>query len=134
VRSLGADHVIDYAAEDFIEGGERYDLIFDNVADRPAPQYVRAVKPGGTYLSVPFSPTAMALGAWISLTKGKKVAQFSHEPSVPDLVAMKDLIEVGKVVPVVDRTYSLEQVAEAMEYYGGGHARGKVIISVASAP
>jgi NADPH:quinone reductase-like Zn-dependent oxidoreductase len=130
VRSIGADHVIDYTQEDFTHNEQRYDLILDIVANRSVSDYVRALKPKGIYVAVAFNPSALFVGSWISRTGSKKVSQFSHEPNVKDLVYMKELIEAGKVVPVIDRRYPLSGVAEALRYYGEGHARGKVVITV----
>jgi NADPH:quinone reductase-like Zn-dependent oxidoreductase len=132
ICSLGADRVIDYRAEDFTEGRERYDLIFDNVADRSAGDYMRVLAPGGIYASIPFSASAMLRGMFRA--GDKRAMQFSHKPSVPDLQVMRELIEAGKVTPVIDRTYPLSETAGALEYYGDGHARGKVVIAVSPHP
>ena len=130
VRSLGADHVIDYTQEDFTQGDRRYDLILDNVANRSASANARALKPTGMYASIAFSPSALLQGPFLSMTGSRKVRQFSHKSNVDDLVFMKGLVEAGKVVPVVDRCYPLAETAEALRYYGEGHARGKVIIAM----
>jgi NADPH:quinone reductase-like Zn-dependent oxidoreductase len=134
VRSLGADHVIDYTEEDFTQGQERYDLIFDNVAKRSASETMHVLSPHGVYLSIPFSASAMLRGMLGLGRGGQRAVQFSHKPSVPDLHLVRELIEAGKVTPVIDRTYRLAEVAEALNYYGQGHARGKVVISVSSQP
>lgn len=132
-RSLGADHVIDYAQEVFTEGEARYDLIFDNVAGRPASVYVGVLNPRGAYVSIPFSATAMARGMGRMSRGGKRAVQFSHGRSVPDLNRMRELIESCRVTPVIDQVYPLDEVFDGMEYYGQGHARGKVVISVRGA-
>jgi NADPH:quinone reductase-like Zn-dependent oxidoreductase len=130
VRSIGADHVIDYTQEDFTQSEQRYDLVLDIVANRSVSDYMRALKPEGVYAAVAFNPSGLFLGPLISMTGSKKVVQFSHKPSVEDLLFMKELLEADKVVPVIDRRYPLSQTAEALRYYGEGHPRGKVVITV----
>jgi len=130
VRSIGADHVIDYTQEDFTQKEQRYDLILDIVANRSVSDYARALTPRGNYVAVAFNPSALFLGPLISMTGSKKVSQLSHRPNVKDLVFMKELIEAGKVVPVIDRRYPLGEVAEALRYYGEGHPQGKVVITM----
>ena len=130
VRSLGADHVIDYTKEDFTQKEQRYDLILDIVANRSASDFARALSPSGNYVSVAFSPSSVFLGPLISMTGSKKVSQLSHSPNVEDLALMKELIEAGKVVPVIDGIYPLSEVAEAFRRYGEGHPSGKVVITV----
>jgi len=125
VRSIGADHVIDYTREDFTQNEQRYDLILDIVANRSVSDYMRALSPTGRYVAVAFK-----LGTMFARDGGKKVSQLSHEPNVKDLVYMKELIEAGKVVPVIDRRYPLSEVADAMRYYKEGHPQGKVVITV----
>jgi len=126
VRSIGADHVVDYTKEDFTQKKERYDLILDIVANHSASDYTRALSPDGTYVAVAFNASAMfARGR-----EGKKVIQLSHEPNVEDLLYMKGLIEAGKVMPVIDRTYPLSEIAEAFQHYEEGHPQGKVVLTV----
>ncbi len=130
VRSIGADHVIDYTQEDFTKKEQRYDLILDIVANRSVSDYARVLTPKGNYVAVAFNSSSLFLGPLISLTGSKKVSQLSHKPNVKDLVFMKELIEAGKVVPVIDRRYPLSEVAEAFQYFEEGHPSGKVIITV----
>ena len=130
VRSLGADHVIDYTQEDFTQKEQRYDLILDIVANRSVSDYSRALCPKGNYVAVAFNPNSLFLGSMISKTEGKKVGSLSHKPKVKDLVFMKELLESGKVVPVIDRRYSLSEVSDAVRYYGEGHPSGKLVITV----
>jgi NADPH:quinone reductase-like Zn-dependent oxidoreductase len=126
VRSLGADHIIDYTQEDFTQKEQRYDLILDIVANRSVSDNKRALSPTGTYVAVAFSTSALlARGG-----EGKKVVQLSHEPNVNDLMYMKELIETGKVKPVISKSYLLSEVAEAIRYYGEEHPAGKVVITV----
>ncbi|MCW4053791.1 MAG: NAD(P)-dependent alcohol dehydrogenase [Candidatus Bathyarchaeota archaeon] len=130
VRSIGADHVIDYAKEDFTKKGQQYDLILDIVANRSVSDYARVLTPKGNYIAVAFKPNALFLGPLISMRSEKKVSQLSHQPKVEDLILIKELIEAGKVVPVIDRTYPLSEVAKALRRYGEGHPSGKVVISM----
>jgi NADPH:quinone reductase-like Zn-dependent oxidoreductase len=129
VRSIGADQVIDYTREDFTQKEQRYDLIIDIVANRSISDYMRALSPKGNYVSVAFNASSVFLGPLISMTGSKKVSQLSHKTNVKDLVYMKELIEAGKVVPVIDRRYPLSEVAEAFRYYAEGHPSGKVVIT-----
>ncbi len=130
VRSLGADYVIDYTQEDFTKKVQRYDLILDNVANRPISDYARALSSNGSYVSVKFSAGALILGPLISMIGSKKVSQFVHKPNVMDLVFVKELLEAGKVVPVIDRRYRLSEVARAFREYGERHPSGKVVITI----
>ncbi len=133
-RSLGADHVIDYTQEDFTKSGQRYDLILAVNGYHPLSAYKRALTPKGTYVMAGGSPTqifqAMLLGPWMSENGGKKMGGVSATANQKDLVMLKGLLEVGKVVPVIDRRYPLSEVPEALRYLGAGHARGKVVIIV----
>jgi len=132
VRSLGADHVIDYTKEDFTKTGQQYDLILATAGYRPILDYRRALGPGGIYVA---TGGAMAqifegilLGPFLS-TGGKKMGSMLVEPN-RDLDLMRELIEAGHVKPVIDRCYPLSQTADAFRYYGEGYARGKVVITV----
>lgn len=140
VRGLGADRVIDYKKEDFTEGKERYDLILDNVGNRSLSAYRGVLKPEGTYVLIGGGgPDA---GNWIGPMAGflktlvvspfvdQKLVSMLAEVNQDDLRKLGALIEAGKVRPVVDRTYSLGEVPEAIRYLEAGHARGKVIVSV----
>jgi NADPH:quinone reductase-like Zn-dependent oxidoreductase len=131
VRSVGADHVVDYTQEDFTGGGPRYDLIFDIVANRPTSEYTRALNPGGGYVACAFNPTSLFLGPLISLAGDKSVSSLAHRPNRDDLIAMKELMEAGKVTPVIARCYPLEQTVEAFRYYEEVRPPGKVVITVA---
>ncbi len=130
VRSIGADHVIDYTQEDFTKSEQRYDLILDSAVNRSISDYTRTLSPKGSYVSVAFNPSALFLGPLISMTGSKKVSQLSHKPNVKDLVFMKELIEAGKVAPVIVRRYPLSETAEAFRYFEEGHPSGKVVITV----
>lgn len=137
VRSIGADHVIDYTQEDFTTTGQRYDLIFCTVGNRSASAYARALAPNGICAIAGFTTMAhfflqtLILGTWVSMTSNKKVGSMGiAQPNQADLTALNTLLEAGKVTPVIDRRYPLAQTAEAIAYLEEGHARGKVIITV----
>lgn len=130
VRSIGADHIIDYQLEDFTLGGPRYDLIFDIVANRPLAHYLRALKPGGTYVACPFSAAALLLGPAISRLGSKRVTQLMHKPSRQDLAFVAELLEAGKVVPVIGGRYPLSECAQALRFYEEEHPHGKVVLTV----
>jgi len=136
VRSLGADHVIDYTQEDFTKNGQRYDLIFDAVGNRSVSDFKRALSPNGMcavagFTTLPHLFQVLVLGAWVSRTGRKKIGLMeTANPNKKDLLFIKELLEAGKVVPVIDRTYPLSEVPEAIRYLEEGHAQGKVIITV----
>lgn len=134
VRSIGADRVIDYTKEDFARNGQPYDLILATAGYRSLFDYRRALSPGGIYVMCGGAMSqifqAMLLGPWISKVGGKKLTNLAAKPDQRDLNFVKELIEAGKVVPVIDRCYSLSHVPDALHYYGLGHAHGKVVITV----
>jgi NADPH:quinone reductase-like Zn-dependent oxidoreductase len=139
VRSLGADHVIDYTKEDFTKTDQLYDLIVDNVGNRSLSECRRVLKPKGTFVLVGggganeqglIGPMAkplkvMLVSPFVSQKLGMILAQLNHD----DLALLADLMQSGKVKPVIDRTYKLSDVAEAIKYLEQGHARGKVVIA-----
>lgn len=132
--ALGADHVIDYTCEDFTRIGQSYDLILAVNGYRPLAEYRRALKPQGTYIMVGGEGNqifeAMVKGPLVSRRGGQTVVNLLASPNADDLAFVKDLIEAGKVTPVIDRTYPLANTAEAVRYVGAGHAAGKVVIHV----
>ena len=138
VRSVGADHVIDYTRDDPIQNGQRYDLILDVVARRSMLQWRRALRPGGLYVMLGASTALLVqgtfLGPLISITGTKKMAvmwwwkPFKQE----DVVFLTELIEAGSIAPVIDRRYSLGEVPAALRYLEEGHARGKIVITPVS--
>jgi NADPH:quinone reductase-like Zn-dependent oxidoreductase len=135
-RSIGADHVIDYTQEDFATNGQQYDLILAANGDRSISDYKRALSPTGVYVQTGGSMSqmtqAMIQGPWISMTGSKKMGNMGvAKPNQKDLAFMKELLESGKVRPVIDRCYPLNEVPEALRYLEAGHARGKVVITVA---
>lgn len=138
VRSLGAHHVIDYTVEDFTAGPQRYDVIFDNVANHPLPRLRAVLARDGILLpnngergDAVFGPLPRLLGAvLLSLVVPETLRPFVSTTNHDDLVALADLIEAGAVEPVIDRTYPLTEAAQAMAHVATGHARGKVIVAV----
>jgi len=134
VRALGADQVIDYTQEDFTHNGQRYDLILAANGYHSIADYKRALSPKGMYVMTGGSGVqlfqAMLLGPWISITGSKKMGNLLAKPNNKDLVFMKELLEAGKVVPVIDRRYPLCEVPDALRYLGEGRAKGKVVITV----
>ena len=135
---LGADHVVDYTREDFTRSGQKYDLLFDVVGSRSWSAYRRVLKPNATVVLVggPRTPVIGPLGHMLkmrlaSLGSGRKVVFFVARFTPEDLMALKDLLETGRVKPLVERTYPLAQIAEAMHHLGTGHAQGKIVISMA---
>ncbi|MDR6224058.1 NAD(P)-dependent alcohol dehydrogenase [Desmospora profundinema] len=134
VRSIGADHVIDYTQEDFTRNKERYDLILAANGYHPILDYKRALSSKGTYVMTGGSNAqmfqAMLLGPWISMLGSKKMGNLLVRPNQKDLVFLKGLVEAGKINPVIDRRYPLREVPEAIRYLEEGHARGKVVITV----
>ncbi len=140
VRSIGADHVTDYTREDFAGGAQRYDLILDTVGNRSLSELRRALVPRGTLVVTGagggrwLGPAAQVLKA-IALSPfvSQRLVAVLGTPNTEDLDVLKGLIEAGKVTPVIDRTYPLCEVPEAIRYLEGRHARGKVVITVQDA-
>jgi NADPH:quinone reductase-like Zn-dependent oxidoreductase len=133
VRSLGADHVIDYTVEDFTQNGQQYDLILATAGYRSIFDYKRALAPGGHYVATGgemaqiFQP--MLLGPLVS-SEGRKMTNLAMMPDKEDLTYIKELIEAEKVTPVIDKSHSLSELAEAFQYYGEGRSRGKVVVTM----
>jgi len=137
VRSIGADHVIDYTREDFAKGAERYDLILDCFAHHSLSALRRVLNPKGIYVGVG-GPIGSMIGLLVDLVKplmlspfvSQKFVSFIAKLSKEDLTTMRELMEAGKVTPVIDRRYRLSEVPEAIRYLEEGHARGKVMITL----
>jgi NADPH:quinone reductase-like Zn-dependent oxidoreductase len=134
VQSIGADHVIDYTQEDFTKNGQYYDLIYDTAAYRPVLDYKRSLSPNGIYVMIGGSMVRMLqmmiVGPWVSITGSKKMGFMVAKIIKKDMIIVKELLENGKIIPVIDRHYKLSEVAEAVQYLEKGHARGKVIITM----
>jgi len=137
VRSMGADEVIDYTREDPTDGSRRYDVIFDTAGNRPASQLRRVLEPkgtlvlaggegGGKWLGMGRTLRAKAVSPFV----GQKMTNFLARPKSEDLVALKELIEAGKITPLIGARYPLSDTAEAIRELGTGHGRGKVVITV----
>jgi NADPH:quinone reductase-like Zn-dependent oxidoreductase len=135
VRSLGADHVVDYSKEDFSQNGERYDLIIAMGGYRPLKDYERALSLDGTFVwaggQLKGLFETMLWGARASRKGNKTLTHLSHQSNQEDLVYIAELMEAGKVKSVIGRRFSLEETAEAFRYYQAGHMQGKVVITVA---
>jgi NADPH:quinone reductase-like Zn-dependent oxidoreductase len=129
-RSLGADHVVDYTRTDFVRGGRRYDLIFDTVGNLSVRNLRGALAEGGKTAVTGYTNLAEAVGP--VLLGGKAIARVSvHRVTTRDLELLSELIEAGKVSPVIDRRYPFGEIPAAVAYLEQGHARGKVVVGVA---
>jgi len=133
VRSIGADQVIDYTQEDFAQNEGHYDLIYDAVRKRSFSDCKRALTPQGTYVTTSWSPILALQAQWISKTSSQKMIPMNPmgRPDKKDMLDLKELLESGKITPVIDKRYLLSELPEALRHYGTGHARGKVVITVA---
>jgi NADPH:quinone reductase-like Zn-dependent oxidoreductase len=135
VRSIGADHVIDYAREDFTTGDRRYDLILDNVGNHSMARTRRVLSPGGTLIS---NGGGHADGKLLRTLRTALVSAFVREQAKPtvktqnraDLIALKELVEAGRITPVIGGTYPLDRTREAIDHVAEGHARGTLVISM----
>jgi NADPH:quinone reductase-like Zn-dependent oxidoreductase len=138
VRSLGADHVIDYTREDFADGGKRYDVILDNGGHSSLSRLRRALTPKGTVVIVGAETDGRWLGgfdrsiraALLSRFVAQQLIAFVNSENHEDMLVLKGLIEVGKVAPTIDKSFALSEVPKALSYLTEGHARGKIAISV----
>ena len=141
VRSIGADHVIDYTKEDFTKGDQRYDVIFDNVNNHSFSDRRRVLTPNGVCVLAGIGGAGLhpgMLGRVVGILKAnllsrfvrQKFVRYGTETNKEDLTLLSDLMQTGKVKPVIDRTYKLSETAEAMRYFEEGHARGKVVLTV----
>lgn len=131
LRSIGADHVIDYTQEDFTKNSESYDVIFDVMGKSSFSGSVRSLKRNGRYLLGNAGLTQMVRGRWTSMSSSKKVIIGAANQKTEDLLFLKDLIEAGKIIAVIDRCYRLEDMVEAHRYVETGHKKGNVAITVA---
>jgi len=143
-RTLGADHVIDYTKEDFTKREELYDLIFDNVNNHSFSERRRVLKPGGICVLAGIGSAGLHKGqlgriagnftaAWRSRFVDQKFESYVTKPNQADLKFLSDLMAEGKVTPFVERTYPLDQTADALRYFEEGHARGKLVIKIPAA-
>lgn len=130
VRSIGADKVIDYTKENFTKSEQRYDLILDIAVSHKISDYKRVLNPKGIYVAAGFNPVSLFLGPLISLFGKKKVCSLICKAGKKDLIFMKELVEAGKVVPVIGKRYPLSEVAAAIQNYEEG-TQGKIVVTVA---
>ncbi|MDN5864135.1 MAG: NAD(P)-dependent alcohol dehydrogenase [Gammaproteobacteria bacterium] len=135
VRSIGADHVVDYTQEDFTRNGQHYDLIYDAVGNRSVSDYRRALNPMGIcvisgFTNLPRMTGHMIPGPLLSAAGKKKIRGQMTKAAKKDLAVLEELLEAGKVVPLIDRSYPLSEAADAIRYLEMGHARGKVVVTV----
>jgi len=131
LRSIGADHVIDYTQEDFTKNGKTYDVIFNVVSKSSFSRNVRSLKQNGRYLLVnPAGLSQMVRGLWTSMISSKKVIFEFASAKTEDLIFLKELIEAGKIKSVIDRGYALEEIVEAHRYVEKGHKKGNVVITL----
>ena len=138
VRSIGADHVIDYTQEDFTKMGVRYDLVLDVVGNHSLSACRRALRPTGIYVSAGKKPMGQWVGPLTHLLKVLGASWFGKPKMVSmlasfnkeDMVVLQGLLEAGTITPVIDRTYKLDEVPEALRYQGEGHAQGKTVITI----
>jgi 2-desacetyl-2-hydroxyethyl bacteriochlorophyllide A dehydrogenase len=131
LRSIGADHVIDYTQEDFTQNGQTYDVIFDVVGKSPFSRSIRSLKQNGRYLLGNAGLSQMVRGLWASRISSKTVIWGASSNKAEDLVVLKALIEAGTIKSVIDRRYPLEQIAEAHRYVDSGQKKGNVVIALA---
>jgi len=130
VKSLGADKVIDYTKEDFTKSGETYDIIFDTVGKTSFSRCKNLLKQKGIYLATVFGLKELVHMLWTSMIGSKKAIYTVATERTEDLIFLKELIEAGKIKPVIDRRYPLEQTAEAHRYAEKGHKKGNVVITL----
>ncbi|MBN1965077.1 MAG: NAD(P)-dependent alcohol dehydrogenase [Anaerolineae bacterium] len=131
LRSIGADHVIDYTREDFTRSGETYDVIFDVIGKSPFTGSLRSLKPQGRYLLANPQLSHLVRGPWGSLTSGRRIVSGGATQLTEDLVHLRGLIEAGAIRTIIDRTYPLAQMVEAHRYVETGQKKGHVVITVA---
>ena len=141
VRALGADRIIDYTREDFAEMGERYDVILDNIENRSLADCRRALSPDGT-LVLNSGTGASGMAMMIRLLKPVLLSPFVRQnlrryvsgPNRRDLTALKDMVDLGKIRPEIDRTFPLAETGAALRYIEGGHAHGKIVVTIGTSP
>ena len=133
LRSIGADHVIDYAREDFTRNGQRYDVILDTIGKSPFARSLRSLHESGAYLNANPGLFGGLWMRWFSRTGGKRVITWTAGYTVDNLNALRELVEAGMIKPVIDRRYPLEQTAEAHRYVDTGNKKGNVVITMESA-
>ncbi|MFZ1220249.1 MAG: zinc-binding dehydrogenase, partial [Chthoniobacterales bacterium] len=142
---LGADHVIDYTKEDFTQGDQHYDLVFDNVGNHSIAERRRVMTPNGICVLAGMGSAGKHEGQWprlfgnlkaffVSPFISQKFKMYIAKTLKADLTFLRDLMEQGKLTPAIDRQYPMSETADALRYLEDGHARGKVVITIADAP
>jgi NADPH:quinone reductase-like Zn-dependent oxidoreductase len=134
LRSIGADHVIDYTKEDFTKSGQTYDVILDTIGKSPLSRSLRSLNENGTYLNANPGLFGGLRMRWLSRRSSKRVIPWTAGYTVNNLIALKELVEAGILKPVIDRRYPLEQVAEAHRYVDSGQKKGNVVITMENSP
>jgi NADPH:quinone reductase-like Zn-dependent oxidoreductase len=133
-HTIGADHVIDYTKEDFTQNGQHYDLVLAVNGYHPISDYKRALSPRGIYVMTGGSLAqlfeVMFQGPRMSKKDGQQMRSLTLKPNPKDLPLLKELLETRKIVPVIDKRYSLSEVPDALRYFGEGHSKGKIVITV----
>jgi NADPH:quinone reductase-like Zn-dependent oxidoreductase len=132
VRSLGADHVVDYTVDDFTRSGNEYDLIVNAVDSRSSRDLRRALAPGGKAVLVAGGLGQLLAGAALKRFTSRKLLPMAATVEKDDLLVLREMVDAGALTPVVDRTYPLDETPEAIRYVEAGHARGKVVVTVAA--
>ena len=130
LRSIGAQHVIDYTKEDFTRNGQTYDVILDTIGKSPFARSLRSLHEQGTYLNANPGFFGRIRMRWLSRNSSKRVIPWTAGYTVKNLLALKELVEAGTIKPVIDRTYPLEQIVEAHRYVDSGQKKGNVVITV----
>ena len=130
VNQLGADHVIGYMNEDFTKMGVEYDLIFDVPVKNSITEVFQALKPNGKYLAIGFNWGQILSNPSPSKNQGKTKGILDHNLNYRDFDCMRNLVESGKVIPVIDTVYPLSEISDAIRHYGTRHSKGKIIVSI----
>ena len=130
LRSIGADHVIDYTQEDFTKSGQTYDVILDTIGKSSFSGSLRSLNENGTYLNANPGLFGRVRARWASKRSSKKVITWTAGYTTNNLLALKELIEAGTIRPIIDRRYPLEQTAEAHRYVDSGQKKGNVVITL----
>jgi NADPH:quinone reductase-like Zn-dependent oxidoreductase len=130
VKSLGADKIIDYTKKDFTKSGELYDVIFEVAGKTPLSDCIKSLTKTGTLLHAVAVPAVTFRMKWESITTGRKMVGGGPDNNSKDLIFLRELIELGKLKPIIDRTYPMEQIVEAHKYVESGHKKGNVVITI----
>jgi NADPH:quinone reductase-like Zn-dependent oxidoreductase len=130
MRSIGADHVVDYAREDFTKRGQMYDVIFDTIGKSPFSGSLRSLNEGGTYLNANPGLFGGVRMRWASRNSTRRILPWTAGYSLKNLLALKELIEAGKIKPVIDRIYPMDRIVDAHRYVDSGEKKGNVVIKV----